>query len=88
VNAALLDHIWALAGGVGRLRRRVDPESPRCFPGDRIAGHVATIDRMLPLAAAEIIRLWAPDDDVAADIASQLADEHWGRLQARLRTTA
>jgi hypothetical protein len=88
VNAALvavlLARVWELAEDVGRLGRRIDPDSSASFSVDRIASHVHAIDRMLRPTAAELVAWSAPGDDEAVDEALRIVDEQYRRLRQRM----
>jgi hypothetical protein len=88
VNAALvavlLARVWELADEVGRLSRRIDPDSSASFSVDRIASHVYAIDGMLRPTAAELVAWSAPGDDEAVDEALRIVEEHYRRLRRRM----
>jgi hypothetical protein len=79
---SLLDRVDLLAADVGRLRRRVEPESSLAHLVDRIGRHVETLDLMLrPCAAALAPELFGICGDEALAIDEALA---W--VDARART--
>jgi hypothetical protein len=88
MSGALLENLvgatWELAGDIGRLRRRLEPESSAGFTAARIAHQVACIDTMLRPSAAEIVGQSAPGDPDAIDEALRIVDEHDRRMRARL----
>lgn len=80
----LLDHLWSLAGELGRIRRAVDPDSSLVHAVDRACGHVLSIDAMLRPSAAEIAAMWAPGDETAITEAIRLVDDHDRQRRQRL----
>jgi hypothetical protein len=84
VNPALTTRVWDLAGDVGRLRRRVEPDSSLAYLCDRIAGHVESLHCILTPSAGELVAFTAPGDEDAIAEALRVVDDRWHRLQSRL----
>jgi len=76
---ALRGRIQALAEDVGRLRRRVEPDTYDAFLAFRIAGHVEALDALAWPTAAELYR-----ECVDVDLALELVDEHAAKLHRTL----
>jgi hypothetical protein len=84
VDPVLLDRVWELAGVVGLLHRRVEPETNLGFLADRLAQAVSTVYLLLTPSAGELVSWWAPGDEKAATEAIRVVDREWESLQRRL----
>lgn len=85
----LMDRVDALAADVGRVRRRVEPDSSLAYLVDRIADHVEWLDVMLQPSAAELAAYVYPGDDEAVDAALEAVDRRAARVRHLLaRKTA
>lgn len=82
---ALELRLEALADDVGRLRRRLDPESSAGYLVDRIRGHVASIWLIATPSASELSSIFAPGDPEALQAAIEITDEEWSALLRRMR---
>jgi hypothetical protein len=83
----LLDRLDLLAADVGRLRRRLEPESSIAHLGDRLADHVETLDVILSPSAAELQRAFfceCGDHDLALDEALAETDRRQRQLRVLL----
>jgi hypothetical protein len=83
----LLDRIEDLAGDVGRLRRRVEPESSAAHLVDRLAGSVETIDAMVHASAGELYREFfaiSGDHELALEEALATVDTRARRVRGLL----
>lgn len=74
----------ALAEDVGRLRRRLDPDSSARCVADRLAGLVASLHWILTPSASELSAIFAPGDPEAIAEAIEIVDQEWERLLARM----
>jgi hypothetical protein len=77
----------ALAGDVGRLRRRLDRESYDGFLVGRIADHVETLDCLAGPTAAELAHVSATygvDDEEAVAGALEMVDARCRELRGLL----
>jgi len=83
-NRAQLNRIDELAADIGRLRRRLDPESSSYWLGERIANHVESLDAMLRPSAGELVAWTAPGNHDAITAALQAVDNDRRRIQALL----
>lgn len=81
---ALRSRLDELAGDVGRLRQRLEPDTSLAHTADRIAGHVEALVLMVEPSAAEIAGVWAPGDDQAIGEAVRLVDNRHARLRHAL----
>jgi len=89
VNApALASRIDLLAADVGRLRRRVDPESSLVHLADRLASHIEALYVMVEPTAGELVAWTSPGDEQAAAAAIAHVDARWNRLRGVLGKTA
>lgn len=74
-----------LADDVGRLRRRLEPESSAAHLGDRIACHVHAIAGYVHPTAGELAASYAPGQDDAVTEAIRIVDARYRSLCHRLR---
>jgi hypothetical protein len=72
---ALRGHICELAADVGRLRRRLEPDSSLAQLADRIAGRILILDLLATPTAAELAATTAPGDDEALTEAIRIVDQ-------------
>ena len=72
-----------LAEDVGRVRRRVEPETSLAWTLNRIAGHIQSVVLMVEPCAAEIAA-WTPEDEQAVEEAIREVDAKHRRLRERL----
>jgi hypothetical protein len=73
-----------LAADLGRLRKRLDPESSAYWTWVRCADAVLSLDLMLHSSAAQIAAWTYPGDDAAVQEAIRLTDERCDRLARTL----
>jgi hypothetical protein len=69
-----------LAADLGRLRKRLDPESSAYWTWVRCADHALSLDLMLHPNAAEVAACIYPGDHAAVQEAIRLTDERHDRL--------
>jgi hypothetical protein len=73
-----------LADDVGRLRRTAKPESSLWHLADRLADGLESLDAMVGMSAAELVRWYAPGDPEAVDAALEIVDARRKALRTRL----
>lgn len=77
----LRGRIDELAADIGRLRRRLDPETSSHWIGERIANHILTLDTMTHPTAAELAATTAPSDQAAITEAIRIVDHRNRKLR-------
>jgi hypothetical protein len=80
----VLERVDEIAADVGRLRRRLEPESSAAFTVDRIASNIEWIAVMLEPTAASLVARTFPGDDLTVDAALDHVDQRARRLRGLL----
>lgn len=88
VSDAFRARLDELAADVGRLRRRVEPDSSLAFLADRIARHVESLHLLTTPSAGEIVSTTYPGDDETVEEAIRLVDARSARLRGLLGSKA
>lgn len=82
------ERILELAADVGRLRRRLEPDSSCAHLAARIACHVESLDAMLRPSAGEIVAWTYPDDAATVEAVLEVTAAHCDRLRGLLGVKA